>query len=91
MAEAAKLIGLVRAHRLHALPSASKDDLDVHAAHFARATRDYERAAADAFRAGDLSVSDQAAERYRMALQFYAPGLVAGLARALLDMEAGRG
>jgi hypothetical protein len=90
MPDAAVLLDLIREHGLDRLPVISKDPLAVHAHHFADALRAYETASAAAFAAGELSRSADAADHYQLAAMLYAPGLVAALAKALLDAEGGK-
>ncbi len=89
MADFFQLVDLIREHGLDALPQASKDSIDVQARHFARAVRAYAEASAEAFGKSDLSLSDEAAERYELAVKLYAPALVQALAGALLEASAG--
>ena len=85
----APLLELIREHGLDRLPQASKDPLAVQARNFAEALRAYAVASAEALAAGDLTRSDEAARRYQLAAQLYAPGLVEAMAVALLEEAEG--
>jgi hypothetical protein len=88
MTDRGTLLQLIRRHGLDALPRASKDNLETQAAHFAEAVRGYAASSASAIAAGNIELSDQAYDRYRLAAILYAPGLIEELASSLVELAA---
>lgn len=99
MSDVDRVISRIKLDGLAAIKPGSKDGLDVHSMHFARAYKDYVaaigRAYADALDRGgaiDMTITDAPARAYELTATLYAPGLIGALAQTavVLDRRLGQ-
>ena len=88
MTDRAEVLELVREQLLDRLPVASSDPLAHQVRAIAVAVRAYAVATHEAMERGSLALSDAAWDSYSLALRLYAPGVIAMLAGAMIELEA---